>query len=354
MTSELGDAEDKYRRKIDEEDDLILSSQDIRDINDGKTVIKEIPIKFNPQISYSGLGGGEGEGEGGKGHGESKNKLRISVDAIKLRQMMENWGLDFTKPGKKNKKLYTLITTENGIQENQEKTIEAMLERQFATGYFEKNGFKIDVRDEDLRYYLIEEKTIPNLSATFIIIRDVSGSMQQYSEFSATLASLIEFWLRQKYENMVTIRYVAHTDTAIEFDPRRREDFFKIASDGGTAFKPAYELVNNMLEGKPYDSQNPYKETIDYNSEDVFILHITDGENMDNDKDGLNSLMKILFPKLTKVFYLEVGDKASLNSYSDTFYQTITSLNYENVKAVKSSNDISYSNVKKVLDKLLS
>ncbi|EFD92523.1 MAG: hypothetical protein BJBARM5_0762 [Candidatus Parvarchaeum acidophilus ARMAN-5] len=132
MTSELGDAEDKYRRKIDREDDLILSSTDIRDINDGNTVIKNIPLKRNPMIAYSGMGDGEGEGEGdgngddsgdnGEG-GKQGGKVRIGVDKRRLKEMMENWGLSFSKPGKKNKKLYQLLTAENGVDENQEKTI---------------------------------------------------------------------------------------------------------------------------------------------------------------------------------------------------------------------------------------
>ncbi len=358
MTNELGDAEDKYRRKIDKEDDLILSSEEIRDINDGKTVIKSIPIKRNPMISYNGLGGGEGEGEGegdgGSGNGDGsdgkggsgKGELRLGVDRRRLKEMMENWGLSFTKPGKKSVKLYKLLTAENGIDENQEKTIEAMLDRQMATGYFEKNGFNIDVRDEDLRYNLIEEKEIPNLSATFVIMRDVSGSMDSYSEFSATIAGLIEFWLRIKYNDTVKIRYVAHTTDAIEIDPKKSADFFKLTASGGTEFTPAYKLVLNMMEGKPYNSSSHYKEKIDYESEDVFLLHISDGETSDTGEE-LYSTLKKIFPNLTKGFYLQV------ESNSDDFYKKFVAIGKEKARAVKSGNDTSYKNVKNVLDKLL-
>ena len=352
MTNELGDAEDKYRKKIDEEDDLILTSTDIRDINDGATVIKTIPVKINPTISYNGLGGdGEGEGDDGSGNGKgggdgSDSTIKVGVDKRKLRQMMEDWGLSFSKPGKKNKRLYKLLTAENGVDENQEKTIEAMLDRQMATGYFKKNGFKVDVRDEDMRYNFIEEKLIPNLSATFIIMRDVSGSMDTYGEFSATIAGLIEFWLRQKYEDTVKIRYLAHTDQAFEFDPRKKEDFYKLAANGGTSFEPAYKLVTDMTDGVAYSSMSPFKERIDYESEDVFLLHITDGENSD-DNDKLYNTLKKLFPRLTKVFYLQVG------SNSDGFYKMIKAADSEKVNEVKSGNDVSYGNVKKVLDVLL-
>lgn len=353
MTSELGDAEDKYRRKIDEEDDLILTSVDIKDINDGKTVIKSIPVKINPTISYNGLNqegdgdSGDGDGEGDKNGGEGgDSKVKVGVDKRRLKQMMENWGLSFTKPGKKDRKLYRLLTAENGIDENQEKTIEAMLDRQMATGYFAKNGFKIDIRDEDIRYNFIEERLIPNLSATFIIMRDVSGSMEPYGEFSATIAGLIEFWLREKYENTVKIRYIAHTDGAFEFNPAKRADFFKLVSGGGTAFRPAYNLVMDMMDGKPYASQSPYRERVDYESEDVFLLHITDGENSDTGPE-LYGMLKKLFPRLTKAFYLQI------EGISDEFYKMVSSMGKENVSAVKSSNDVSYGNVKKVLDKLL-
>jgi hypothetical protein len=353
MTSELGDAEDKYRRKIDEEDDLILTSTDIRDINDGQTVIKTIPVKINPMISYNGLGGnGEGDGEGdgddndGEGGNGKNSKVRVGVDQRRLKQMMENWGLSFSKPGKKDKKLYSLLTAENGVDENQEKTIEAMLDRQMATGYFEKNGFKVDVRDEDMRYNFIEEKMVPNLSATFIIMRDVSGSMDAYGEFSATIAGLIEFWLRQKYENTVKIRYLAHTTEAFEFDPRKKEDFYKLVANGGTSFEPAYKLVMDMMDGSLYNSMSPYKEKIEYESEDVFLLHITDGENSDDNRALYNTLKKLL-PRLTKAFYLQVG------SDSDGFYKMINSIEKGKVSEVKSGNNVSYGNVKKVLDALL-
>jgi hypothetical protein len=358
MTSELGDAEDKYRKKIDEEDDLILSSTDIRDINDGKTVIKTIPVKANPTISYNGLGGngeGDGDGDNGDGNGKGNNgeggkgdnsKVKVGVDKRRLKQMMENWGLSFSKPGKKDKKLYKLLTTENGVDENQEKTIEAMLDRQMATGYFEKNGFKIDVRDEDMRYNFIEEKLIPNLSATFVIMRDISGSMDTYGEFSATIAGLIEFWLKQKYEDTVKIRYLAHTNQAFEFDPRKKDDFYKLVANGGTSFQPAYKLVMDMTDGIAYPSMSPYKERIAYESEDVFLLHITDGDNYEDNGELYNTLKK-LFPRLTKVFYLQVG------SDSDEFYKMIKSVDRDKVNEVKSGNDISYGNVKKVLDSLL-
>lgn len=355
MTNELGDAEDKYRKKIDDEDDLTLTSTDIKDINDGTRVIKSIPLKINPTISYNGSGSGEGEGDGDEnpgennkpgGHGNDSN-VKVGVDKRRLKQIMESWGLSFSKQGKKNKKLYKILTAENGVNENQEKTIEAMLDRQMGTGYFAKNGFKVDVWDEDIRYNLIEEKLIPNLSATFVIMRDISGSMEMYGEFSATIAGLIEFWLKEKYENTVKIRYVAHTDEAFEYDPRKREDFFKLSSSGGTAFNPAYKLVIDMTDGASYKSNSPYKERIDYQSEDVFLLHITDGDNYNGEDEAVRETLKKLFPRLTKVFYLQVG------GYSDSFYNLIKSVDPEKLSEVKSGNDISYNNVKKVLDALL-
>ncbi len=355
MTSELGDAEDKYRKKIDREDDLILSSTDIRDINDGETVIKTIPVKRNPMIRYNGAGNGEGEGEGdGDGEGDNgdknhggkgKGKIKMGVDKRNLKEMMEDWGLSFSKPGKKNIKLYKLITAENGVDENQEKTIEAMLDRHMATGYFKEHGFNIDVRDEDLRYNLIQEKEVPNLSATFIIMRDISGSMDSYGEFSATVAGLIEFWLRQKYNDTVKIRYIAHSSDATEMDPRKSEEFFKLVSGGGTQFQPAYQLVLDMMDGKPHSSQSPYHEKIEYESEDVFLLHITDGEG-ENPQEVYPTLKK-LFPRLTKAFYLQIDGS------SDEFYKTFTTAGKEKASAVISKNDVSYNNVKKVLDNLL-
>ncbi len=102
----------------------------------------------------------------------------------------------------------------------------------------------------------------------------------------------------------------------------------------------------DMMEGKPYNSMSPYREKIDYESEDVFLLHITDGENADNN-GSLYSTLKKLFPRLTRAFYLQVG------SNSDGFYKMIKAVDNEKVSEVKSGNDVSYKNVKKVLDALL-
>jgi hypothetical protein len=380
MSNEIGDAEDKYRRRIDKEDDLILTSENIVDIMNGQTVIKSIPVKINPRISYSGLGGpgGDGDGDGdddGEGEGEEgepnngggpggKSKVKVGIDARRLKQIMENWGLKFTKPGKKNKKLLQVLIAENGINENQEKTIEAMLDRQMATGEFKKqHGFKVNVRDEDLRYDFIHEKSIPNQSATFIIVRDVSGSMAPYTEFSATIAGLIEFWLRNKYENNVKVRFVAHTDVAWEIGTKSRKDFFKLISEGSTAFNPVYQTILAMMEGKPYDSQGAFKDRIKYEEEDVFVLHITDGDNNGESISPIKDTLQQLIPKLTKLFYLQVGLTAGKNggqfyngiymSDNEPFYDLLVSLDKEKIKAVKSGNDASYQNVKKVLDQLL-
>ena len=303
-------------------------------------------------ISYSafGEGGGEGEGDGqgdGQGHGGGgKGVVNLGIDKRRLKQMMQSWGLSFSKPGKKTKKLYKLLIAENGVDENQEKTIEAMLERHMATGYFKEHGFKVNVTDEDMRYNLIQEKELPNLSATFVIMRDVSGSMSSYGEFSATIAGLIEFWLRQRYNNVVNIRYIAHTTDAVEMDSKKSQDFFKLVAGGGTYFQPAYQMVLDMMDGKHYNSISASRGKIEYESEDVFLLHITDGDTGDNGEE-LYSTLKTLFPRLTKAFYLQV------DTYSDQFYKAFVSMGGEKANAVKSGNDVSYKNVKKVLDSLL-
>ncbi len=343
MTTEIGDAGDKYRDKVSEEDDLGLTYENLIDIVNGKPVIKRIPIKSNPQITYGYDDGGEGDGMGNNPGGVGEPGIDIGVKRGDVLKVEKNWGINFTKPGKKDRVKLEFMVAERGYQENQEETLEAMLQRQILSGEFKKHGFKVDVKEEDLRYDNVEEKYIPDQSAHFIIIRDISPSMQQSVDLAYTVSLYIAIGLQEMYQDKVTMVYGLHGVDAQEVS---QEDFFKEDSNGnGTMFASSYKMVSAMLDGTPYDTRLLYPRKIDHTAEDVYVLHITDAESNApaTDIPEVLSELETLLPKLTKVMLLQVGGN------DETYKRSLDDLHDKRVKTVYVENEMSEKNVKKAV-----
>ncbi len=347
MTTEIGDAGDKYRDKVTEEDDLGLTYENLIDIVNGKPVIKRMPIKYNPQITYGYDEGGEGSGQpGNQPGGVGDPGIDIGVKRGDVIKIEKNWGINFTKPGKKDRVKLDFMVAERGYQENQEETLEAMLQRQILNGDFKKHGFKVDVKEEDLRYDNVEEKYIPDQSAHFIIIRDISPSMMDSVELAYQVSLYIAIGLQEMYQEKVTMVYGLHGVDAQEVS---QEDFFKEDSNGnGTMFASSYKMVSAMLDGTPYDTRLLYPRKIDHSSEDVYFLHITDAESNSPGTDipEVISELESLLPKVTKVMLLQVG------GHDETYKRALEDLQNKKVKIVHVENEMSENNVKKAVKAL--
>ncbi len=342
MTSEIGDAGEKYRDKIRDEDDLDVSWQDLYDIVNGKPVYRSVPVKSNPNITFGSDtygNGGSGSGNGG-GRGDSGWTV---LDRSDILGVEKNWGIKFTKRGKKEKVTLEFLVGKRGYQENQDETLKAMLERQIATGEYDKKGFHIDVQEDDVRYNTVEEKANPEESAHFIIVRDVSGSMSTTEELSYKAALYIAIGLQEMYKDKVTRVYVRHEDSAEEVS---EEDFFKTGPGGGTAFGPAYRTVLAMLEGTEYTTKLNYPRKIDHEAEDVYVLHISDGGNWgeQDTSEAVDALGKIL-PKVTRFMYMQIGNESN-------FANTMRGITNEKLKVITTDNEPSIENVKKAVTAL--
>ncbi len=343
MPTEITDAEDKYRRKVLDEDDLDVSVNELVDIVNGGTVIKTIPVKNNPSVTYGvdeeGGGGGNGQ-KGGKGSGN----IKFGVDRRQIVELEKGWGLKFTKPGTKKNNQMDFLISENGMQENDDETLGAMLERQMATKTY-KTPFKIDVKEEDVRYDIVKDKPNPERKATFIVMKDVSGSMWPVENLTNKIALYIAVWLQEIYKDQVTRAYIVHTEGAMEVPETM---FFSTEINGGTDFVEGYKTIHAMLNGTAYRSYNGYHRKIDANNEDVYILHITDGEIYSPPEETLSEIRPLL-PKITKLMYLQVKDTGA----KDGFYKDLAAIKDDKVKLSVSKNDLSNANVKRTLTELL-
>ena len=340
MPTEIGDAEKKYRDKIKDTDDLDMGWEDLYDMARNKPVRKRINFKWNPYISY----GVDKEEE----YDNDSNEILFGINKREIIAEMEKWQLKFLKPGKKKGYKMEFLLSEYGAQENQEETLANMLQRQAANN----EKFHIDIREDDVRYDISIDKPLPDRSAYFIILRDVSGSMVDISDFAYKVALRITIWLQHLYKENVTRVYAVHSVDAMEVS---EEEMFGIngretpLDAGNTAFIGGYELVESMLKGTQYKSTLGLSRHIDSENEDVYLLHITDGENGDANPPIMKKIRSFL-PSLTRFMYLEIGSGGNASSsFSNSLYQ----LKAPNMKVVVASNDENNENVKKTIADLL-
>ncbi len=345
MSTELGDAEEKYKKKLNSDDDMQITAHDLHDIQNGGTVYKRIRRKENPYITYGTDNDGDGEGGDELGDGEGDG-VPVKIDRRKLLDIIGGWNLKFTKPGKKFKTNLEYLVATHGVQENQKETLNSMIERQIVSGEFKEKGFVFDVHERDIRYDIVDEKKLPDSSAHFIIIRDVSGSMSPRAELAYMVSQFIRLRLEAEYNDRVTRVYIKHMVSATEVSEK---GFFELEEDGNTAYLDAYKTVSAMLNGENYKSELSFKRKIDYDSEDVYVLHITDGGNYDDDNAVISEIRKLL-PKVTKLMYLQI-ESDGRTTYDKL--QAMRAMNLGKIGVFNSENDTSMQNIRHILVSLI-
>ena len=137
-------------------------------------------------------------------------------------------------------------------------------------------------------------KPSPHKEAAVFFAADISGSMGSWekhigNEFKVKFHNL----LSNKYKN-VTTRYIHHhTEAELVY----KDDFLKTGVTGGTIVSSAYRLINKELEDFDYSNENL----------DVFVVHISDGDNLTSDNLRVHKLFEKLFKKVNKIIYLETN-----------------------------------------------
>lgn len=141
---------------------------------------------------------------------------------------------------------------------------------------------------------LEDMKINPNKEAVVFFAADVSGSMGSWEKTVGTeLKKKIISFLDNKYRN-VYANYIHHSTTA-KLVPK--DEFLVKAESGGTIVSSAFRLINKELED--YDYLN--------DDLDVFVVYISDGDNMTSDNIRAIKTLDKITNKANKFIYFEVN-----------------------------------------------
>ncbi|MCL6636913.1 MAG: DUF444 family protein [Alicyclobacillus sp.] len=164
-------------------------------------------------------------------------------------------------------------------------TLRAALRRQLRAG-----GSTVALRREDLRFRTPAEGR-NETSALLVAVLDVSASM---GEIERRLARTLFFWTKRFlvlcYPH-VEIRYVVHHTDAYEVSA---DQFFAVQEDGGTRCSAAYAQVLELVRSWPGGSN-------------VYVLHVTDGDNQPGDMDRAVELARQLADVSNLFGYVEIN-----------------------------------------------
>lgn len=147
----------------------------------------------------------------------------------------------------------------------------------------------------DLRYRKSERVQVKMADAVFIMIMDISGSMdEEKKRMARKFFSLQYAFIKRKYPNTDLV-FIAHTDDAEEMT---EEDFFTTRKSGGTVVSPAFALAHQIIKSR-YDVQQT----------NIYLSYAGDGDNWDSDNANVIAEIeeKGLLAKLRHAVYVQVG-----------------------------------------------
>lgn len=173
--------------------------------------------------------------------------------------------------------------------------IDELRARILAVPFFEK---------VDLRYRKSERVQVKSADAVFIMVMDISGSMDEDKKRIARKFFTLQYgFIKRKYPNTDLV-FIAHTDDAEEMT---EEDFFTTRKSGGTVVSPAFELAHQIIKTR-YDAQQT----------NIYLSYAGDGDNWDTDNPAVISELeeKGLLAKLRHAVYVQVGRSMEYFSYS--------------------------------------
>lgn len=175
-----------------------------------------------------------------------------------------------------------------------------------------KNGI-IMFDDMDLRYRKIEQETKRAADAIFVMIMDISGSMdQERKTIARKFFSLQYAFLKRHYPNTQLV-FIAHTEDAVEMD---EDEFFSTRISGGTIVSPAYELALKII-----------RERFDTNVSNIYLSQASDGDNMESDNQNLIPALEEsgLLGSVRHMSYIQTCPKSS-SWYSHGMWDALSQL----------------------------
>ncbi len=147
----------------------------------------------------------------------------------------------------------------------------------------------------DLRYRKSERVQVKSADAVFIMVMDISGSMdEEKKRMARKFFSLQYAFIKRKYPNTDLV-FIAHTD---EPEEMTEEDFFTTRKSGGTVVSPAFALAHQIIKSR-YDAQQT----------NIYLSYAGDGDNWDTDNPAVIAEIeeKGLLAKLRHAVYVQVG-----------------------------------------------
>lgn len=123
--------------------------------------------------------------------------------------------------------------------------------------------------DIDLRYARTERREVRTADAVFIMIMDISGSMDEKKKLIARKFFSLQYaFIKRKYPGTQLV-FIAHTEEAVEFT---ESDFFTTRISGGTIVSGAYDLASTII-----------KQRYDPSQTNIYVAQATDGDNLFSD-----------------------------------------------------------------------
>ena len=147
---------------------------------------------------------------------------------------------------------------------------------------------------DDLKYHHIKPKNKENSAAVIFFLMDVSGSMSQDRKYLArSFFFLLYQFLNHKYEK-VEVVFISHSTQAARVS---EDDFFKVATNGGTIISSCLNLELDIIE-KEFHPQ----------TWNIYSFYCGDGENWHADNEKSLDLFKKIKDLSQLTGYCEINE----------------------------------------------
>ncbi len=262
-------------------------------------------LKRGQKIGAKRATKGNGQGQGGASNERGEEYYDVEITLEELAEYLFN---DLKLPDLE-KKQFRFVTQEaikrqgyrfEGIRPrlSKKETIKRKIRRRKRA---EKSGAYDPDRDErfpfhrdDLKYHHIKPKSKENSAAVIFFLMDVSGSMSQARKYLArSFFFLLYQFLNHKYEKVEVI-FISHTTHAERVS---EDDFFKVASTGGTLISSALDKELDIIEKEFHP-----------NAWNIYTFYCGDGENWASDNEKAVDEFKKIKNVNQLVGYCEIND----------------------------------------------
>lgn len=180
-----------------------------------------------------------------------------------------------------------------------------------------------DENDLHYRNQVVVER--PKLSATMIMLMDISGSMGEREKTIAwKFFILLLLFLSRSYD-AIDIIPITHTTTA---QIMTQEEFFSTRINGGTLVSSGLELVAEEVKKLK-------------NTTNIYVAQLSDGDNMEHDNGTCSELLEDdILPYVQYYAYIQVDDESMKNASSTSLLSFGKGLwkSYEGLQHIKHFN----------------